>query len=129
MDALNATLEDLIARHASTLKCAAIIHASGEVTNRVGDFTEFEQPGLASAVLGPYGDPAASFQLAAQYEDDRKMLPQGMGQGDLFALLDKPQTDFVVVAFGIKGQDFHEHLRHRKEIAATMLELFGAHEK
>jgi hypothetical protein len=127
MVALNATLEDLISRHSQTLKCGAIIHATGEVTNRVGDFTDFDQQGLASAVLGPYGDPSASFQLAAQYEKDRKMLPQSMGQGDVFALLDKPKTDFVVVVFGHKAQDFHEHLRHRQEITATMLELFASH--
>jgi len=79
MSPLDAALENLISRHALTLKCAAIIHASVEVTNRVGDFTEFDHAGLASAVLGPYGDPCGSFQLAAQFEDDRKMLPQGMG--------------------------------------------------
>ena len=127
MIALDATLEDLICRHAETLKCAAIIHASGEVTNRVGDFTDFDQSGLASAVLGPHGDPAAAFQLAAQYENERKMLPQGMGQGKLFALLDKPRTEFVVVVFGHKNQDFYEHLRHRKEIASTMLQLFASY--
>ena len=127
MVALDAKLEDLIGRHAETLKCAAVIHASGEVTNRVGDFTDVDQTGLASAVLGPYGDPAASFQLAAQYENDRKMLPQCMGQGDIFALIDKPQTEFVIVAFGREAQNFHEHLKHRKEIANTMLELFASY--
>lgn len=127
MVALNTILEVLISRHSQTLKCAALIHASGEVTNRVGDFSNFDELGLASAVLGPYGDPARSFQLAAQHENDRKMLPQGMGQGDLFALLDKPHTDFVVVVFGRTARDFHEHLRHRKEIAVTMLELFMSH--
>jgi hypothetical protein len=125
MSSLDRTLENLIRRHTTTLKCAAIVHASGEVTNRVGDFTAFEQQGLASAVLGPYGDPAASFRLAADYEDDRKMLPQTVCQGDLFALLDKPKTDFVLVAFGVKGQNSHEHLRHRKEISITIAELFG----
>ena len=125
MATLDEALEDLIRRHSATLKCAAIVHASGEVTNRVGDFTAFDQQGLASAVLGPYGDPVASFRLAAQYEDDQKMLPQAMCQGDLFALLDKPKTDFVVATFGIKGQDVHEYLRHRKEIAVTIDKLFG----
>lgn len=128
MATLDLALEDLISRHSTTLKCAAIVHASGEVTNRVGDFTAFDQQGLASAVLGPHGDPTASFHLAAQYEDDRKMLPQAMCQGDLFALLDKPKTDFVVVAFGIKGQDFHEYMRQRKEISVTIDELFGTNE-
>ena len=80
MVSVRAKLEDLIRRHSQTLKCGAIISAIGEVTNRVGDFAAFDQRGLASAVLGPYGNPAATFQLAAQYEEDRKMLPQEIGQ-------------------------------------------------
>lgn len=75
MISVSAKLKVLVSRHFQTLTCGAIISATGEVTNRVGDFTDFDQQGLASAVLGPYGNPAATFQLTAQYEKDRKMLP------------------------------------------------------
>ncbi len=128
MVSVSAKLQDLISRHSHTLKCAAIIHASGEVSNRVGDFADFDELGLTSAVLGPYGDPAAAFQLVVQYQNDRKMLPQQIGQGDLFALLDKPETDYVIAVFGRRVADFYEHLKHRKEIAATMVELFASPE-
>jgi hypothetical protein len=120
-----AKLEDVISRHSQTLKCGAIISAFGEVTSRVGDFADFDQQGLASAVLGPYGNPVVTFQLAAQYEEDRKMLPREIGQGELFVLLDKPKTKFVVAVFGRRAAEFHEHLRHRREISATILELFA----
>ena len=125
MVSVSAKLEDLIRRHSQTLKCGAIISVIGEVTNRVGDFADFDERGLASAVLGPYGNAAATFLLAAQYEEDRKMLPQEIGQGDLFVLLDKPKTEFVVAVFGRRAAEFHEHLKQRKEIKATILELFA----
>lgn len=123
MSSTIAKLEDLINRH-SSLKCGAVIHATGDVTDRVGDFTHPPYQELESAVFGPYGDSTATFEMAAQYENDRKMLPQGMGQGDLFALVDKPQTEFVLVVFGEKSTDFHEHQKHRKEISASILEIF-----
>lgn len=118
-------LESVISKYSGILACGALISESGEVLHRVGNFTDFEK-GLASAVLGPYGSPKGTFTSTAQYENDRKMLPRGMGQGNLFALLDKPNTEFVIALFGYKSGDLLKDYNTSKEIGDTLLETFNS---
>ena len=67
--------------------------------------------------------------MAAQHESDRRMLPQGMAQGNEFALIDKPRTEFVVVLFGHKVGDFLAHRAKCKEIGDTILNVFNPEPK
>ncbi|VVS91053.1 hypothetical protein DBB_6210 [Desulfoluna spongiiphila] len=63
--------------------------------------------------------------MVSQYENDRNMLPRGMSQGNLFALIDKPNTEFVIVVFGYKKLNFMENLKQRNNVAQTLLEIFS----
>ena len=100
MNELDFLLRRLIDELTGILECAATINSEGVVSNRVGDFSRYEKLGIASALFGPRGDPLCSYRMATDYLDDRRMLPAGMSQGDLFAYVDILTPDLVVVALG-----------------------------
>lgn len=118
-------LNSILDRHSDSLVCAAVIDAEGEVSNKTGDFSMLEHQGLVSAVLGPYGSPLAHFDEATKYQNDRKMLPRSLAQGQQFALIDKPCDQYAVVVFGKKHTSFVQHIANCHKIGDTILALFS----
>jgi hypothetical protein len=86
-------VQRVIAAHG--LHCGALIDQSGVVVVHVGDFHTYGNEGLVSALLGPYGDPAATFGML-----ESQLLPRMMGQGQHFAFVDRVGENFAAVVFG-----------------------------
>jgi hypothetical protein len=102
------------------LSCGAVITANGEVAVRAGDFKAFASAGLVSALLGPSGSPAGTFAgLAGQ------PLPQMWGQGEEFAVADRPSADLAVVVFGRDRLPILEQVARSTAIGASIRAAFG----
>jgi hypothetical protein len=92
MISLDERLASVLKMH--DLHCGALVEESGAIAIRVGDFESYGDEGLVSALLGPYGDPAATFGMIQE-----PILPRIVGQGQYFAFVDRV-GGFAAVVFG-----------------------------
>jgi len=117
-DSMEERLRRVLEAHG--LVCGALIHASGEVSDRVGDFDALAYGGVVSALLGPLGSPKTTFDWL-----EGQALPRMSIQGEDFAIMDRPRPHLAVVVFGRSGAPVLERMRLSREVAKTIAAEFA----
>jgi hypothetical protein len=102
-----------------SLACGAVIDEFGEVLARAGNFETYPEPSLVSSALGPSGTPRATYASL-----DGQSLPQIWGEGEYFALIDRPTPGIAFVLFGVPTRSRFAFLRPRsgEREASSLLE-------
>ncbi len=90
------------------LRCGAALDELGRILARAGDFKSYPAPELVSSLLGPSGAPRATYASL-----EGQSLPQIWGEGEYFALIDRPAPGVAVVLFGRPGRPRLAFLRSR----------------
>jgi hypothetical protein len=101
------------------LSCGAVIDELGHVLSKSGDFETYPAPGLVSSLLGPHGTPRETY-----FSLEGQELPQIWGEGQYFALIDRPVPGIAVVLFGVPARPRLAFLRPRtgEHEASSLLE-------
>ena len=100
------------------LHCGAVIDELGQVLVRAGDFPAYPAQGLVSSILGPHGTPRETY-----FSLEGQELPQIWGEGEYFAVIDRPGPGIAFVIFGVPKTSRLAFLRPRsgEQEAATLL--------
>jgi hypothetical protein len=98
------------------LAAGLVVASDGSTLAQVGDATAAGCEWLLSALIGPYGDARTTFDSL-----DGQVLPRTWGQGDRFAVVDKPSPTLMVIVLG-RGVSGLEQNRLAERVSATIRE-------
>lgn len=102
------------------LAAGLVVASDGSTLAQVGDPSSAGCQTLMSALVGPYGDARTTFDSL-----EGRILPTILGQGDSFAFVDKPSSDFMVIVFG-RGGSVRAQYDLSKRVSTTIHERWAA---
>ena len=115
------------------LHCGAVIDELGRILTRAGDFDSYPAPNLVSSLLGPSGTPRETYASL-----EGQSLPQIWGEGECFALVDRPRAGIAFILFGLPARSRLAFFRTRsgereagsllsysKRVSRKLREAFG----
>ncbi len=91
-----------------SLSCGVVIDEFGEVLARAGDFESYPEKSLVSSVLGPSGKPRQTYASL-----EGQPLPAIWGEGECYAILDRPVPGIAFALFGVPARPRLAFLRPR----------------
>jgi hypothetical protein len=122
MSSIDIVLRELVEEYGYV--CGIATTGSGQVLARHGDFTALSWPDLPNSL---FGDQDAIVRLDQSL--DGQILPQVFAQGEVTALVMKPQAELIIGLFDQSGQDVTQIYLQGRRVSQDLSARLGRAEK